>query len=105
MAGIVAGSIAGAWSPIERGHGDSDSLKFARERSKSDLSKDVRMEVHPDTKKDDQVVIGDNPVDVAGHAPPSQSTNTTPQFGYGPYGGEPSNTKSDADQKKDDGAA
>lgn len=89
MAGIVAGSIAGAWSPIDRGHGDNDSLRFARERSKSDLSRDARMEVHPDTKKDDPVVV------VHGGQPPSQSTKTTPQFGYGPYGGEPSNTKDD----------
>ncbi|KAI7041271.1 hypothetical protein KC352_g46591, partial [Hortaea werneckii] len=35
MAGIVAGSIAGGFSPIDR---DTDSLKFARGRSKSDLS-------------------------------------------------------------------
>jgi len=90
MAGIVAGSIAGAWSPIDRGHGDGESLRFARERSKSDLSKEIRMEVHPDTKKDDPVVIKDDPVEQAGNAPPSQSANTTPQFGYGPHGGEPS---------------
>jgi Ca2+-transporting ATPase len=37
MAGIIAGSVAG-WSPIERGHGEEDSLKFSRERGKSDVS-------------------------------------------------------------------
>ncbi len=37
MAGIVAGGIAGGWSPIERREGDSDSLCFSRQRSKSDL--------------------------------------------------------------------
>lgn len=102
MAGIVAGSIAGGWSPIERGHGDGDSLRFARERSKSDLSKEVRLETHPDTKKGDGVVIAEDPVEAAGQAPPSQSNSTTPQFGYGPFGGEPSTSKADADQKKDD---
>ncbi|KAK5134990.1 hypothetical protein LTR08_005942 [Meristemomyces frigidus] len=89
MAGIVAGSIAGAWSPITE-RGDNDSLRFARHRSKSDLSREVRMEVHPATKEEDPVVVKDDPVKQAdGHAP-SQSTNTTPQFGYGPFGGEPS---------------
>jgi len=38
MAGIVAGSIAGGWSPIERAPGDGDSVRFGRDRSKSDLS-------------------------------------------------------------------
>ncbi|KAF2722634.1 calcium-translocating P-type ATPase [Polychaeton citri CBS 116435] len=92
MAGIIAGSIAG-WSPIERGHGDNDSLKFSRERSKSDLSKEVRMDPHPDTKKGDTIVV-ERPVEAAGNAPPSQSTATTPAFGLGPFGGEPSTGKS-----------
>ncbi|KAK4540565.1 hypothetical protein LTR36_009095 [Oleoguttula mirabilis] len=98
MAGIVAGSIAGAWSPIN--DRDNDSLRFARERSKSDLSREVRMETHPSTKKEDRVVINENPVERAGQQPPSQSTKTTPQFGYGPFGGEPSSTLRD-DQKSD----
>ncbi|KAK0960895.1 plasma membrane calcium [Friedmanniomyces endolithicus] len=38
MAGIVAGSIAGGWSPIERAPGDGESVRFGRDRSKSDLS-------------------------------------------------------------------
>ena len=101
MAGIVAGSIAGGWSPIDRLHGDGDSLRFprdTRDRSKSDLSKEVRMEAHPDTKKGDHLTVPGNPVEQAGGHPPSQSTNTTPQFGQGPFGGEPS-----SDRKKGDG--
>ena len=92
MAGIVAGSIAGGWSPIERREGDADSLRFSnRQRSKSDLSKEVKMDKHPDTKPGDEVVVED-PVEKAGGAP-SQSTETTPQFGAGPYAGEPSSKK------------
>ena len=96
MAGIVAGSIAGGWSPIERREGDNDSLKFARARSKSDLSKEVRMEAHPDTRREDPVVIRADPVEAAGGQPPSQATETTPQFGFGPYGGDPTLKKDDS---------
>ena len=107
MAGIVAGSIAGGWSPIERREGDSDSLKFTRHRSKSDLSKELRMEAHPETQPDDPVIIKENPVEKASNQPPSQSTDTTPQFGIGPFGGEPSKvTKDDKEndeENKDDG--
>ncbi|KAI7527475.1 calcium-translocating P-type ATPase, partial [Hortaea werneckii] len=99
MAGIVAGSIAGGFSPIDR---DTDSLKFARGRSKSDLSKEVRMDVHPETKKEDPVVVNEDPVEQAGNQPPSQSTDTTPQFGRGPFTGEPSNTLNDDSKKSDD---
>ncbi|KAI6879371.1 hypothetical protein KC334_g17039 [Hortaea werneckii] len=99
MAGIVAGSIAGGFSPIDR---DTDSLKFARGRSKSDLSKEVRMDVHPETKKEDPVVVNEDPVEQAGNQPPSQSTDTTPQFGQGPFTGEPSNTLNDDSKKSDD---
>ena len=88
MAGIVAGSIAGGWSPIERREGDADSLRFSnRQRSKSDLSKEVKMDRHPDTKSSDEVIVED-PIDKAGGAP-SQSADTTPQFGAGPFAGEP----------------
>ena len=100
MAGIVAGSIAGGFSPIERREGDNDSLKFSRARSKSDLSKEVRMEAHPETKRDDPIVVKEDPVEKAGNQPPSQSTETTPAFGQGPFGGEPS--KKDASDYKHD---
>lgn len=95
MAGIVAGSIAGGWSPIDRREGDPDSNPFAgaaassRTRSKSDLSKEVRMEAHPETKDDDPVVVTDDSVVGSETQPPSQSTETTPAFGAGPFGGEP----------------
>ena len=86
MAGIVAGSIGG-WSPI----GDAEaagSLKYARIRSKSDLSKEVPLEVHPDTREEDPVYVAD-PLRAAGGHPPSQSVYTTPAFAFGPFAGQP----------------
>lgn len=91
-AGIMAGSIGG-WSPIERGHGDADSMRFARLRSKSDLTEEEGIEAHPDTKSKDPIVV-EEPVETAGQVPPSQSTLTTPAFGLGPYGGDPDMSRS-----------
>lgn len=90
MAGIVAGSIGGGWSPIDRREGDADSLRFARGRSKSDLSKEVRVDSHSDTKKEHSVVLGELPVEPASEAPPSQSSAAMNRFGYESHGGEPS---------------
>lgn len=95
MAGIIAGSIAGGWSPIERTHGDNDSLRFVRDRSKSDLSREVHMEAHPGTSDRDPIIVREYPVDKADKQPPSQSTKTTPRFGFGPFGGEPSAANDD----------
>ena len=72
-----------------------------RDRSKSDLSREVRMETHAETKKTDPVVVHEDPVAMADGKPPSQSTKTTPQFGYGPYGGEPSHTPKDGKKAED----
>ncbi|KAK3068435.1 plasma membrane calcium [Teratosphaeriaceae sp. CCFEE 6253] len=95
MAGIVAGSIAGGWSPIDRAHGgDGESMRFgARDRSKSDLSKEVRLEAHPETRRGDTLTVPGNPVEQAGGHPPSQATGTTPEFGLGPFGGSPGTEK------------
>ena len=101
MAGIVAGSIGG-WSPIERGSRD-DSSQISRDRSKSDLSREVRRsaEVHPETRESDPVVVSD-PLEAGSGSgsthPPSQATGTTPAFGFGPFGEQPA---ADADAKKD----
>jgi Ca2+-transporting ATPase len=85
MAGLVAGSIAAGWSPVERGHGDADSLKFARARSRSDLSGEEGLEIHPDTNAKDPIEVEQQ---VDGKHPPSQSVKTTPAFGSGPFGGQ-----------------
>jgi len=100
MAGIVAGSIGG-WSPIERGRDDASQI--SRDRSKSDLSREVRRsaEVHPDTRDTDPIIVND-PLQVGSSHPPSQSTVTTPAFGFGPFGDRPdteSAPKKDEDHK------
>ncbi|KAF1846763.1 calcium transporting P-type ATPase-like protein [Cucurbitaria berberidis CBS 394.84] len=86
MAGIVAGSVAG-WSPIDRGTGDNDSLKFGRNITKQDMEAQEGVEVHPDTKSTDQI-LASSPHDYRG--PPSQNTETTPNFVVGPFAGESS---------------
>lgn len=95
MAGIVAGSIAGGWSPIERREGDNDSLRFGRERSKSDLSKEYRLDPHPETSDKDKLVVKSDPVPEQGGAPPSQSASTTPAFPVGPYSGDSTSKQDD----------
>jgi Ca2+-transporting ATPase len=86
MAGIVAGSVAG-WSPIDRSHGgDDDSLKFSRARSKSDLEGQEGIELHPDTKSIDPILV---PEPQQHGAPPSQLKETTPDFRTGPFSGDP----------------
>ncbi|KAI9839878.1 MAG: hypothetical protein M1819_000070 [Sarea resinae] len=77
MAGIVAGSIAG-WSPIERGHDDEDLLGFTRARARSDLESVGGLEIHPDTRPDDPIIL-ENPHATA--VPPSQIDDSTPAFG------------------------
>ncbi|KAF2645365.1 calcium transporting P-type ATPase-like protein [Massarina eburnea CBS 473.64] len=83
MAGIVAGSVAG-WSPIDR-QGENDSLKFGRGRSKSDLEAHDGIDVHPDTKSIDPILADPNEYSL----PPSQNTETTPNFAVGPFAGDP----------------
>jgi len=85
MAGIVAGSVAG-WSPIDRHGGENDSLKFSRNRSRSDLEAQEGIEVHPDTKSTDPILAPD-PSEYRG--PPSQNQETTPHFNVGPFAGDP----------------
>ncbi|KAF2484372.1 hypothetical protein BDY17DRAFT_248506 [Neohortaea acidophila] len=103
MAGIVAGSIAAGWSPIERREGEDDSVRFTRpQRSKSDLSREVRIDAHPDTSPHDPVVVAGDPVEAAGGQPPSQANATTPQLGVGPFGGAPAMDTAD---KKEEGKA
>ncbi|KAK2752760.1 hypothetical protein FQN55_005892 [Onygenales sp. PD_40] len=80
MAGIVAGSIAG-WSPVDRGQGDADSIKFSRTGPHSGLDQVKGVEVHPDTRDDDPVITQyPYPTDV----PPSQNPDLVPDFPHGP---------------------
>ncbi|WEW55835.1 plasma membrane calcium [Emydomyces testavorans] len=74
MAGVVAGSIAG-WSPVERGNGENDSIKFSR-TGPGALSQQEGIEIHPDTRDDDPVVCDYS----VSKIPPSQNPNLVPEF-------------------------
>jgi P-type Ca2+ transporter type 2C len=86
MAGIVAGSIAAGWSPIDRGAGDSDSLGFGRNRSRSDLEAHDAAEGHPDNRSIDPILV-EEPLSYP--LPLSQNRDTTPNFPTGPFSGNP----------------
>lgn len=82
MAGIIAGSVAG-WSPIDRRDGDGEGLPFSRVRSRSELENIEGVEIHPQTKKDDPVIV-ENPSAIDGA--PSQIEEITPvQAGSGSH--------------------
>lgn len=74
MAGIIAGSVAG-WSPIERGYGDNESMRFSRSQGRSELESRDDVEIHPDTKQDDPIIT-ENPHSLG--LPPSQVSEVTP---------------------------
>lgn len=92
MAGIVAGSVAG-WSPIDRSNNDNDSIKFSRNATKQDLESQDGISVHPDTKSIDPILTHDAN-DYRG--PPSQNTETTPNFNVGPFSGNSDNNSKSA---------
>lgn len=81
MAGIVAGSIAG-WSPIERGHGEADSITFPTMGGPhGGLDREPGIEVHPDTDANDQLL---NEYSATSKIPPSQNPDLTPFFEHAP---------------------
>ena len=86
MAGIVAGSVAG-WSPIERVHGDADSIKFPTNSAHGGLDNEEGIEMHPDTAADEQI-LGDYEVS---KVPPSQNPDIIPHFEHAPPDLTPSN--------------
>jgi P-type Ca2+ transporter type 2C len=81
MAGIIAGSVAGGWSPVERRHDDGDSVKFSRSRAHSGFDGTSGIEVHPDTREDDPVIV-ETPL--RSPIPPSQNPDLAPFFEHGP---------------------
>lgn len=81
MAGIIAGSVAGGWSPLERRDEESESIRFARSRSASGVEGVAGMEVHPDTKAEDPV-FADNFQRTK--VPPSQRADLAPHFDHAP---------------------
>ncbi|KAF4542244.1 ATPAse P-type K/Mg/Cd/Cu/Zn/Na/Ca/Na/H-transporter [Lasiodiplodia theobromae] len=85
MAGIVAGSIAG-WSPIERRDGENGEGGASFARGRADIEAQEGVSVHAGTKNEDPVVVKDGPTP---GVPPSQSNDTTPAFGVGPFADQP----------------
>ncbi len=82
MSGIIAGSIAGGWSPVERrSQGDNDSITFSRSRAHSGIDATGGIEVHPDTREDDPV-IAETPL--RSPVPPSQNPGLAPHFDHAP---------------------
>jgi P-type Ca2+ transporter type 2C len=79
MAGIVAGSIAGGWSPIERGQGESNAIKFSKSKVHGGIDGTNGIELHPDTSADDPVIV-DSPE--KSRVPPSQNPALTPRFDH-----------------------
>ena len=81
MAGIIAGSVAGGWSPIDRRQDDGDSISFSRSRAHSGIDGTSGIEIHPDTREDDPV-IAETPL--RSPIPPSQNPDLAPFFEHGP---------------------
>lgn len=81
MAGIIAGSVAGGWSPRERGPEEMESIHFTRSRSASGVEGTKGIEIHPDTKQDDPVFATDFQ---RSKVPPSQRADLAPHFDHAP---------------------
>lgn len=82
MAGIVAGSVAGGWSPIERRPEEAESVVFQRSRKPSGVEGTSGIEIHPATSTEDPVF---SPVDIQDtRIPPSQNPSLAPHFDHAP---------------------
>ncbi|OAP54446.1 calcium-translocating P-type ATPase, PMCA-type [Fonsecaea erecta] len=81
MAGIIAGSVAGGWSPIERRPEEQETVRFTRARSHSGVEGTSGMEIHPATPADDPVFARSAP---RAGVPPSQDPELAPHFDYAP---------------------
>ena len=81
MAGIIAGSIAGGWSPIERRPEEQETVRFTRSRSHSGVEGTNGMEIHPATPAEDPVFAQAAP---RTGVPPSQDPELAPHFEHAP---------------------
>jgi len=81
MAGIIAGSVAGGWSPVDRKPEEQEQIKFARSRSLSGVEGTTGMEIHPDTPAEDPVFAQNTG---RSRLPPSQNPNLAPHFEHAP---------------------
>ncbi|EXJ58916.1 Ca2+-transporting ATPase [Cladophialophora yegresii CBS 114405] len=81
MAGIIAGSVAGGWSPIERRPEEQETVRFTRSRSHSGVEGTPGMEIHPATPAEDPVFARTAP---KSGVPPSQDPELAPHFDHAP---------------------
>jgi len=81
MAGIVAGSVAGGWSPIERRSEGTEAVHFQRSRAPSGVEGTSGIEIHPATSGDDPV-FAEEITDTS--VPPSQNPSLAPHFDHAP---------------------
>ncbi|RMZ92443.1 hypothetical protein DV736_g319, partial [Chaetothyriales sp. CBS 134916] len=81
MAGIIAGSVAGGWTPLSGQPEEQESIRFTRSRSASGVDGPPGMEIHPDTKTDDPV-FAENFHKTK--VPPSQRPDLAPHFDHAP---------------------
>ncbi|KKY28672.1 putative p-type calcium atpase [Phaeomoniella chlamydospora] len=81
MVGIIAGGIAGGFSPIEGRPSESDSLRWTRSRAHSGLDNQPGIELHPDTDPDDPIIAE---LPLTGKIPPSQNPDLAPRFDGAP---------------------
>jgi P-type Ca2+ transporter type 2C len=81
MAGIIAGSVAGGWSPLERREEEQEPVRFQRSRSASGVEGTSGMEIHPQTKADDPVFAENFQ---RTKIPPSQRPELAPYFEHAP---------------------
>ena len=79
MAGIIAGSIGGGWSPVVPQDGERDSSQFVPLHDRSELEARGGTEVHPDTSPSDPIIS--NAAPQTHLQPPSQVPGQTPSFG------------------------
>lgn len=77
MVGIIAGGIAGGFSPIDGRPNEGETARFTRGRAHSGLDQHRGIEVHPDTAPDDPIIAE---LPLTGKIPPSQNPDLAPHF-------------------------
>ncbi|KAK5958731.1 plasma membrane calcium [Knufia fluminis] len=82
MAGIVAGSVAGGWSPVERRDEEAETVQFQRSRAPSGVEGTSGIEIHPATSTEDPVFSPQEITDT--RIPPSQNPSLAPHFEHAP---------------------
>lgn len=82
MAGIVAGSVAGGWSPLDRQAEEPESVHFQRSRAPSGVEGTSGIEIHPATSTEDPVFAAEEIRDT--RVPPSQNPSLAPHFEHAP---------------------